>query len=62
MRGSKIGVSAIYNLDAAGRYQPSFTGAAGVFHSQAVKGLWLRAEWLWQPPRVLQAPRELGLI
>jgi Uma2 family endonuclease len=53
---------AVYNLDDAGRYQPTFTGAAGVFHSQAVKGLWLRAEWFWQPPRVVQVLRELDLV
>jgi len=53
---------AVYNLDATGCYQPTFTGTAGVFHSQVVKGLWLRAEWLWQPPRVVQVLRELQLV
>jgi len=54
--------AAIYNLDAEGRYRPSFTGTQGVFRSEAIKGLWLRAEWLWQPPRVAQVLRELQLI
>ena len=54
--------AAIYNLDAEGRYRPSFTGTEGVFRSEAVKGLLLRAEWLWQPPRVVQVLRELKVI
>ncbi|MCX6031215.1 MAG: hypothetical protein NT169_18190 [Chloroflexi bacterium] len=28
----------------------------------AVPGFWLRVEWLWQPPHVLQALRELQVV
>ena len=36
----------------------------GVFRSTALKGLWLRVEWLWQRPEppVFVALKELGLI
>ncbi len=51
-----------YGLTDAGRYRPLFNGNAGVFHSQVISGFWLRSEWLWQPPPVLQVLRELQLI
>jgi Uma2 family endonuclease len=54
--------AAIYNRDAGGRYQLSFTGTDGVFRSQVIAGFWLRAEWLWRPPRVVQVLRELQVI
>lgn len=51
-----------YNLDEQGYYRPTFTGNSGVFHSQAVPGFWLRVDWLWQPPRVVDVLREMGVI
>jgi Uma2 family endonuclease len=51
-----------YSRDERGHYQPILTGHAGVFHSQAVPGFWLRLEWLWQPPPVLEVLRELEII
>jgi Uma2 family endonuclease len=54
--------AAFYWLDEQGLYQPAFTGSSGVFHSRAVPGFWLEVGWLWQPPRVVQALRELQVI
>lgn len=51
-----------YNLDERGHYRPTHAGNSGVFQSKAIPGFWLRVEWLWQPPRVLQALRELQLV
>jgi len=51
-----------YNLDEQGYYRPTFTGNNGVFHSQVMPGFWLRVEWLWQPPRVVDVLRQLGVI
>lgn len=51
-----------YALDERGRYHPTWTGRAGVFHSQALPGFWLRVEWLWDPPPVLAALRELEIL
>jgi Uma2 family endonuclease len=51
-----------YRLDEHGHYRPAVAGNEGVFHSGVVTGFWLRLEWLWQPPRVLLALKELQLI
>ena len=45
-----------------GYYRPAFSGEAGIYRSEAVAGFWLRVEWLWGPPRVLQALRDLQVI
>ncbi|MGH9801602.1 MAG: Uma2 family endonuclease, partial [Blastocatellia bacterium] len=50
-----------YQLDASGRYQLAKL-KAGVYHSKAVAGFWLRVDWLWQPPTVLDALRELKVM
>jgi hypothetical protein len=55
-------VVVFYRLDEHGHYRPAVAGNEGVFHSGVVTGFWLRLEWLWQPPRVLQALKELQLI
>lgn len=51
-----------YHLGEHGRYLPVTNGEAGVFQSYMIRGFWLRIEWLWQPPPILQALRELGII
>jgi Uma2 family endonuclease len=51
-----------YSLGSHGHYQTVFNGETGGFHSTVIKGFWLRAEWLWSPPPILQALREMGLI
>ena len=33
-----------------GRYQPAFTGDAGIYHASTIPGFWLKVEWLWQQP------------
>ncbi len=40
-----------YQLDDAGRYQVASPDSAGVYHSRAVPGFWLRVAWLWQQPQ-----------
>jgi len=45
-----------------GYYRPALSGETGVYRSEAVVGFWLRIEWLWERPRVLQALRELRVI
>lgn len=44
------------------RYRLSYEGRDGRYESAVVPGFWLRVEWLWQRPRVLDALRELGVI
>jgi Uma2 family endonuclease len=51
-----------YRRSELGLYEPAFSGRTGVYHSEVVPGFWLRVEWLWQPPRVLAALRELQVV
>lgn len=51
-----------YTLGESGHYQPAALGAQGIFHSTVIKGFWLRIEWLWHPPPILHALRDLELI
>ncbi|MBM4458269.1 MAG: Uma2 family endonuclease [Chloroflexi bacterium] len=51
-----------YQLDAQGRYAMLLPDAEGVYRSKAIPGFRLRVQWLWQPPPVLSALRDLGLI
>lgn len=51
-----------YVLEEGGHYQPVATGREGVVHSTVITGFWMRIEWLWYPPPILQALRELELI
>lgn len=51
-----------YQLDARGRYRLIWPDAEGIYRSKILDGFWLRVDWLWQPPRVLEALRELHLI
>lgn len=39
-----------YRLDGTGHYQMVFSGAEGIYRSEAVPGFWLKVEWLWQKP------------
>ncbi|MFQ6063744.1 MAG: Uma2 family endonuclease, partial [Methanosarcinales archaeon] len=34
----------------------------GIYHSEVLKDFWLKVSWLWEPPYVLSALKELGLI
>lgn len=51
-----------YVLDERGRYRLVSPDAEGIYRSRAVPGFWLRVNWLWNPPPVLDILRELGLI
>jgi len=45
-----------------GRYRLVLPDAAGVYRSAVLPGFWLRVEWLWHAPPVLQALLELQVI
>jgi Uma2 family endonuclease len=45
-----------------GRYRLAFEGATGQYYAQAIPGFWVQVAWFWQPPRVLDALRELQVI
>lgn len=51
-----------YQLDERGHYRLIWPDAEGIYRSKILEGFWLRVDWLWQPPRVLEALRELHLI
>jgi len=51
-----------YRLELTGRYRLITEGSGGEYHSQAIPGLRLRIEWLWDPPPLLEAFRQIGLI
>jgi len=51
-----------YQLDAHGHYRAVSPDAEGQYCSSVLPGLRLPVAWLWQPPSVLQALRELGLV
>jgi Uma2 family endonuclease len=53
-----------YHLGADGRYHVMNADAAGIFHSQILKGFSLRVEWLWREPlpKVVDALRELKIV
>ncbi len=48
----------LYALTAEGRYQAILPDADGRYHSVALPGFWMRAEWLWQDP----LPKPLVLL
>lgn len=51
-----------YVLGDKGRYVPVISADEGVYQSLAIRGFWLSLEWLWHPPPILEALRELGII
>ena len=50
-----------YQLGSDGLYQLVAADETGVYRSRVLPGFWLRVAWLWEPPRVLDALRELGV-
>ena len=46
------------------RYHPVLPDAEGIYHSQSVKGFWLKVSWLWQEPlpQVLDVLQELDVL
>ena len=51
-----------YRLGEQGHYGLVSPDAEGVYRSETLPGFWLRVDWLWQLPPVLDALRALGLI
>lgn len=45
-----------------GRYRLAFEGMAGQYRAAMVPGFWVEVAWFWQPPRVLDARRQLQVI
>ena len=45
-----------------GAYEPVLPDAEGKVHSSTLPGFFLRVEWLWNRPKVLDALRELGVL
>jgi len=50
-----------YRLE-EGRYRLAFSGEEGEYRALVLPGFWLRVEWLWHMPPVLQVLGELGII
>ena len=53
-----------YRLGADDRYHQVLPDDEGIYHSEVVKGFWLRVSWLWQEPMppVLEVWKELNLL
>jgi Uma2 family endonuclease len=49
-----------YVLSEKGIYQPAFVGQEGEYHSVAIEGFWLRVEWLWERPSMMDVIRIWG--
>jgi Uma2 family endonuclease len=54
--------SEFYRHGRDGRFRLISAGEDGVFRSAMMKGLWLRVEWLWQRPPLLNVLREWKLV
>lgn len=50
-----------YRLD-GGIYRPVLPDAEGKVYASALPGFFIRVEWLWNRPKVLDALRELGVV
>ncbi|GIV21542.1 MAG: hypothetical protein KatS3mg023_3293 [Armatimonadota bacterium] len=51
-----------YVLDAAGRYALQAKGGSGEYRSKVLEGLWLRIEWLWNPPPEIEVLKKWGMV
>ena len=49
-------------LDDEGYYRRGPGKSEGIYHSEALSGFWLKVEWLWDPPPVLEVLRELEIL
>ena len=45
-----------------GVYRAVLPDGEGRVHSSALKGFWLRVEWLWNRPKLTDTMRDLGLL
>jgi Uma2 family endonuclease len=51
-----------YVLGEASRYVLMAKGEAGEYRSEVLSGLWLRVEWLWNPPPEIEVLKAWGII
>ncbi len=51
-----------YVLSEKGIYQPAFMGQEGEYHSVAIEGFWLRVEWLWERPPMMEVIKAWGWV
>jgi Uma2 family endonuclease len=51
-----------YVLSEKGIYQPAFVGQEGEYHSVAIEGFWLRVEWLWERPSMMEVIKAWGWV
>ncbi|MCL5997340.1 MAG: Uma2 family endonuclease [Chloroflexi bacterium] len=51
-----------YHRDTRGYYRPILPGTDQIYRSSAVRGFWLAVTWLWHPPQITRALRDLGLV
>ncbi len=45
-----------------GRYERRVEDEQGIYRSEVIHGFWIKVEWLWDLPPVLDVLKELGLI
>ncbi len=45
-----------------GRYERRVEDERGIYRSEIINGFWIKVEWLWNLPPVLDVLKELGLI
>jgi Uma2 family endonuclease len=50
-----------FQLDRSGRYK-DIPPSDGIIRSRAMKGLWLKVDWLWTPPPLLVVLKEWGIL
>lgn len=51
-----------YQFDDQNRYALVLPDSSGAYHSKAIPGFWLRVDWFWRIPPILDALRELKVI
>ena len=51
-----------WQLDNTGAYRVAYAGSEGVYRSRELPGFWLRVEWIWRQPPLLDILREWGIL
>jgi Uma2 family endonuclease len=52
----------LYVLSEKRIYQPAFVGQEGAYHSVAIEGFWLRVDWLWERPPMMEVIKAWGWV
>jgi len=52
----------VYRRGRDGRFRPVAVGEDGIFRSVAMKGLWVKVDWLWDRPPIEEVRREWGIV